>query len=456
MVLLLVGVLGSVALIDGANATTSFTKEREGATNLGRELLEVSRGVDYDKITSSSLPGELKSKPGYADESGGGGWQLIRRGVTYTVTASACAFDDATDGTASHDSTFCSSSATTPPGDSNPDDYRRVTFDISWTDRSKRPGKVSLTGVVTNPSGGLGPRISAFTCTSPSPSCVQPNKITSPASAVTFAVTSAAADAVRWSADDGSPGGDASGGPTSWSFSWNIGTPGAFACGATPSWLVDGDYLVTAQAFDSRGVPGDLKSLVVSLDRQAPASPCGLSGGFNAAFGIVDLQWLANPERDIVGYRIFRVKVNGEAADKEVCSLNTATTCYDSNPPSLSQNPTIQYYVVAYDGGGRSTAGPPITVSQVGNQAPQPPSNLTATFVDGAPTLTWTAATDPDGSIRFYRIYKDGTSLGKRYDATGAAGLTWSDKDESGGHEYWVTAVDDKFNESSPIGPVTP
>ncbi len=34
--ILLVGVLGTVTMIDGANATTSKTKAREGATHLGR------------------------------------------------------------------------------------------------------------------------------------------------------------------------------------------------------------------------------------------------------------------------------------------------------------------------------------------------------------------------------------------------------------------------------------
>ena len=43
MAILLVGLLGTVAMIDGANATTASTRGREGATNLARELVEASR-----------------------------------------------------------------------------------------------------------------------------------------------------------------------------------------------------------------------------------------------------------------------------------------------------------------------------------------------------------------------------------------------------------------------------
>ena len=89
MLVLLVGVLGTVGLIDGANATTSFTKGREGGTNLARELIEMSRSVDYDKVTAGALPGQLQSKPGLGDaDTGKAGWQITRRGVEYTIAGS--------------------------------------------------------------------------------------------------------------------------------------------------------------------------------------------------------------------------------------------------------------------------------------------------------------------------------------------------------------------------------
>lgn len=446
MMVLLVGVLGVVSMIDGANAITSVTKGREGATNLARELIETSRSVDYDKVTTSALPGQLQAKPGLSDASGAAGWQLRRRGIDYTIETTACTFDDAADNTAPHDASFCSNSATTPPGDTNPDDYRRVTFDVTWKDRN-RPHIVSQSALITNPSGGLGPTISSFTQSGSNP-------VTSSAqTTVSFAVTSSPADAVRWSADDGNSDGDASGGPTSWNFTWTIGTVGSFSCGTAPAWTLDGDYIITVQAFDSRGIPGDLRTKTVTLDRSAPAPPCGLSGGRNGS--VVDLQWLPNAERDIAGYRVFRLKLGSESADPEVCSLTAKTYCHDPSPPDPSTYPDVEYYVVAYDS-SRSAKSSNLSVAQTGNTAPDPPSNLSASFVDGLPTLSWTAATDPDGSIQFYRIYRDGVGLSSRYDATGDPALSWTDNDEQAGHNYWVTAVDDKFAESSPVGPVSP
>ena len=447
MVILIVGVLGTVSLVDGANATTSFTKGREGGTSLARELAEMTRGIDYDKVTPGLMAAELQTRPGLGDAAGEAGWQIKRRGITYTVTPDACTFDDATDKTASHDSSFCANSATSPDGDTNPDDYRRVTFDVSWTSRGK-PGKVSQTALITNPSGGLGPRITAFT-----PADEPLPVLSSSATKVDFVVTTTPADAVRWSADDGNSDGNASGSPAprTWNFSWQIGTVGAFSCSTAATWTLDGIYRVNAQAFDERGIPGDLRTKTVNLDRSAPAPPCGLTGGRNGT--VMELQWLANPERDIKGYQVYRRKMGVETFDPIVCSLTTKTECVDENPPAADLS--VTYYVVAIDGGDRRGQSADKTFAPTANVPPLSPSQLTGSIVDGQPTLTWTAATDPDGTIQFYRVYRGGTALANRYGATSGPQLSFTDKGESG-QQYWVTAVDDQFAESPPVGPVTP
>jgi Tfp pilus assembly protein PilV len=444
MLILIVGVLGSVALVDGANVSTSFTKARVGATNLARELTENSRAIDYDDLTTARLAGDLQAMPGLADaDTAAAGWQVKRSGVTYTVVASACTFDDATDKTASHDSTFCPNSATSPPGDTNPDDYRRVSFDVSWQSRGK-PGTVSQTALIANPSGGLGPRITDFS---------GPDGLTAEGTqSLTYSVTSTPGATVHWSADDGTSSGNASGGPTAWSFTWQLGAKGAWSCPNKPTWVVDGAYILSAQAFDSRGIPGDLKTKTVTVDRSAPAPPCGLKGGRNGS--IFDLAWSANPERDIRGYEVYRRKLAAETADPLVCALTTKTECFDAAPPPTTTSP-VSYYVVAVDGGGRRAQSADTSFSQGPNQAPNAPAQLTGTIVEGQPVLTWTAATDPDGTIQFYRVYRDGTALDMRYGATSGPQLSFTDKGEAG-HRYWVTAVDDKFAESAPVGPVTP
>ncbi len=444
MVLLTVGVLGTVAMIDGANASTSYTNARVGATNLARELAESSRAGDYDKLTPALVAGELMSRPGLEDsETAISGWQVKRRGITYTVVGSACIFDDATDKAAAHDADFCSNSATTPTGDTNPDDYRRVTFVVNWKSRGN-PGQVSQSALITNPSGGLGPRITSFT----GPATLTVEGTTS----LAYSVVSTPGETVRWSADDGTSNGNASGGPTAWSFTWQLGTKGTWACPNTPSWTVDGAYVLTAQAFDSRSIPGDLKTKTVTVDRSAPAPPCGLKGGRNGT--IFDLEWSPNPERDITGYEVYRRKIGAEPVDPKVCNLTTTTACFDSNPPPVTTSP-VSYYVVAVDGGGLRGQSADKSFSQGANTAPNAPPQLVGSMVDGQPVLTWTAATDPGGSIAFYRVYRDGSALDKRYGATSGPQLSFTDKGASG-HQYWVTAVDNGYAESLPVGPVSP
>ena len=445
MLVLLVGVLGTVAMIDGANATTSFTKAREGATNLAREALENSRAVDYDKLTSADLAGELQSKRKLPDERAAAGWQIERREIEYTVSVSACIVDDETDGAGSHTGgEFCAP----PPGtstESNPDDYRRVTAVVSWSSRGK-PGEVSQTAVVSNPSGGLGPRILSFN----GPDTVGPGATTA-----SFTAQTTSAEALRWTVDDGSSPPPATGGPTSWTFSWHLNQPETFSCEKTANWVLDGDYVVTAQAFDGRGIPGDLRARTVRVDRQAPAAPCGVDGGRNGS--IVDLQWLRNPERDIAGYRVFRKALPGETGDREVCTLTTETACYDSDPPDAQAYSEVEYYVRAEDAAPPSTdSAPTLTVQQGGNARPGPPTELEISVVDSFPTLSWKPASDADGSIRFYRVYRDGSSLGDRYGATSGPELSFVDRTGATGRRYWVTAVDDKFRESEHVGPVAP
>ena len=59
--------------------------------------------------------------------------------------------------------------------------------------------------------------------------------------------------------------------------------------------LVDGTYLISAQAYDSFGVSGAPRSLSITLNRYAPGMPTGFEAGRNGS--VVDLQWTAQPQR---------------------------------------------------------------------------------------------------------------------------------------------------------------
>src|SRR3954471_16158567 len=89
IVVLLIGVLGSVALVDAANRTSSTTRARESATNLARSVLEAARSLPYASLTPASAAAGVQADPGLADtDPGTAGWQVQRRNITLTITLS--------------------------------------------------------------------------------------------------------------------------------------------------------------------------------------------------------------------------------------------------------------------------------------------------------------------------------------------------------------------------------
>lgn len=457
---LVVGVLGTLTLLDSANDATSRTKSREAATNLAREIVEASRSIPYPNLTPSVFADELRSQPGLADANSDAGWNIRRRNVVYTVMADVCTVDDNTvakDGLGLHtgESTiYCAGqpelAAGQPPTDSNPDDYKRVKITISWQS-SGQQRTVLQEAVINNPGSAFAPAVRTLTHT--------PATATASTSALAFtATTTSRPDRVLWSVD-GIEQGQATGTQTTWGFSWDLGS------------VEDGTYLVSAQAFDEFGESGASKTETILLNRFYPDTPKPPVGGRNGAFG-VELEWEPNPERDVVGYRVYRTDVGSVPSplDTRVCETSVEdplpTSCRETPAPPDSPLVTYHYYVVAVApariGTGleesiRPTDLAPAQVLAVGdsNDAPTAPSAITAVRSDEGVTLTWTAASDPDGSIRYYRIYRDGVAYGDRLDRTPSGSvLTFVDGDPGlTSRTYWVTAVDDKLMESEPAPP---
>jgi type II secretory pathway pseudopilin PulG len=445
--ILMIGMMATFAMLDSANGTLNNNNARIGASNLARELTEYARAADYDKLTPALVAPALQAHP----TIGGSGNPFVvsRRGVAYSITATTCVFDDPKDGLATTPAPNACTPAAAPiagtPAEVNPDDFRRVSFDISWT-RDGHTSHLTQTALIVNPAGGLGPRIISLTDPSASGQ-------TTVGTSLTFTATSTPAHTVRWLVDDqlGSNG-DIAGPGTSWSFVWDFGTFGS------GNFDYDGVYLVTAQAFDSRGVPGDTKVTSVLLNRAAPIAPTGFEGGYNEAFGVFDLRWARNPERDIVAYRVYRD--DGTL----VCDLPVDTTyCTDTGAPRAETT----YRLVAVDkldldnpsnapGNLREGAEATrvITPPAAAGDVPPAPINLQATLSDNLPFLSWEQPPNPSGkAILFYRIYRDtGTGLADRYDTTPDGEPSYSDPNPGATtqHKYWITAVDSDYNESAP------
>jgi prepilin-type N-terminal cleavage/methylation domain-containing protein len=438
MFVLLVGMLGVVAMVAGANAVTVATRGREGATNVQRELVERARSIPYAKLNSTSIYDELQALPGLADVSASPGYQVRRRGFTYTATFGVCSVDDPKDGLGVHGTgAFCPGGAGAT--DTNPDDYKVVTVDLAWAE-SKGKGSSRQQALINSPGNNLGPGVCGITIDG-SANTVVTNTVSSlnVGVCVTFTPTTVAVTV------DGEAKGSAGGSGLSWAFPWTVDA------------LVDGNYLVGARAYDDQGRPGAQRSVTVTLNRFVPLIPTGLAAGRNGS--VVEAEWLANRERDVVGYRLFR-----DGAAVASCSFTTQTQCQDTAPPS---SPLLTYTVKALD---RDPSGNlregltslPVTVTTLNTQ-PNPPTDLTAsTDSQGDTVLEWEAP-DPDDpnfgdSIAFYRIYRDGTTVSDRIDRTGlGTEVTWTDARSAGeSHTYYVTAVDTQLAESTPVGPVSP
>jgi prepilin-type N-terminal cleavage/methylation domain-containing protein len=447
--ILLVGVLGVLTLINTANANTYRTKVRDGATGLGREVIEAARAVPYPDLSQDTVLAQLQAQPGLSDTTGDAVWHIQRRGITYTVAATVCSVDGGADGFGAHaGGTFCTDSSTTGTGDPDPDDYKRVGVDVTWSSQGKTV-KVRQEAVLNDPGSAFAPSVIAMTCT-------PTTMLTAATVSCTNVKTSQKAQSVRWYVDNVQRG-TASGSGTTWSFSWD------------PSAMTDGTYLVRAQAYDKYGQTGSGYIVTIQLNRNVPQAPTGVVGGRNPLWGsnTVELEWNPSPERDVTGYQVWRVTGGSVnlANDVKVCETKvtdaTATSCIDANAPTGNQ----RYYVLAVapargTSGNETSALPAYTStlqSDVPNNRPIAPTTVTATaLAGGGVQLSWTASADPDLTpIRYYRIYRDdATSFTGRYDITDTGAIvTWSDTSpNASSHRYWVTAVDDHLAES-PLGP---
>jgi type II secretory pathway pseudopilin PulG len=378
VVILVVGLLGTVALIDHANATTGTTKKREAATNLARQVVEGARKSSYVSLNSTSVAATLQLQPGLADvDASAPGWQLDSRGTRFTVTASLCSVDDPKDGlgvTHSATLTWCSSYAT--GSDNEPEDFKRVTITVTAPAGSEvQP--VTQTAIISRgtsnslPSGsgpgtGLGviscggsalitepalgacsarawnvygsvARCTHFGTTAPAgetactPSATYAGT-TPPITSINFRATFSEGPAsVKW-ALDGNNQGTATADLTDnrvWTFTWDLAD-------TYPNQTVDGPYDLTAQGYDVDGRPlGDPLRAHVQLNRFIPdlAAYQAPTAGRNPLWSnLVEIEWWPSPptttarlDRDWNGFRVNRY------CCKSTTQNYAATPCVTSN-----------------------------------------------------------------------------------------------------------------------------
>jgi prepilin-type N-terminal cleavage/methylation domain-containing protein len=438
---LLVGVLGVVALADGAARSTDVNKAREEGTNVARDVIEATHTFQYTSVTPSSILGQLQAQTGLADDdSATAGWQLNRRSIVYTATVSVCTFDDPKDGAGAHDATYCTDAGAAGTADSNPSDYKRVSTTVSWPDPN---GTETVTQSTLLRNNSRGPAITALS--------TSPTTIISGSSASFTLNTSLTPSRVQWYLDGSYQADLTSGisgsGTGPYTFSWGL----SGACSTNS--VQDGTYFVSVQAFDATDTSPGQRSVTVNINRCAPAAPANILGGRNR-WG-VELNWDDNLEDDVVGYYVYRGI--GAATPTQIASgpcggLVTVSTCIEPDPASSS---SLTYYVKAVDrdsaGALRAGAASSNLSVTTSNRAPNAPTIGSA---GTAATIGWYATTDPDSgdSVDYYRIYRDGQAFTNRYDVIDNVGspILWTDPTSGGTtHTYYVVAVDTHSKESA-------
>ena len=502
--LLLTGLVGTLTMLQGASNTTTTTKAREQGIGLQRELLEAARSVPYEQLVPTSIVTKVQAVGGLADQNAGGGWTIRRRGVTYTVSLGVCSVDDAGDGTGTRDPGYfcatgagnanasacinalgrtgniqgegatgsvvgdcgidldldgevdnllgCGASGCAGAGtDSNPDDYKRIVSLVRW-DRGGGTRFAVQAETIPNPGVSASPAITSLT-----PSIggtILTGQVTSATSIRFDAVTSTTPAAVAWSLD-GTPKGTAAGTGTAWNFTWSLGSVSA---SGTPNSdeILDGSYIISTKAFNSYAFGGAPRAKTVVLNRRIPYPVRNFSGGRNGSN--VEFEWTPNSERDIEGYKVFRV--GGRRRPGRV--QPHAEDGLPGHEPAPGTD--VTYYARAFDKDsagtlreGDASATHLVTTT---NNAPSPPASLTASFQgSGNAVLSWPASPgDPDSgdSIDHYNIYRDGQAYADRYDRTATGSILTFTDTKTGGtiHTYWITAVDTQHAESVIVGAV--
>lgn len=477
-VVLIVGLTSLFGLLDTSLKASAATRAREGATNLAREILEDARTIPYGQIAPPDIVKELQEMHGLANESGGATWQISRRGTTYTIKASECAIDDPKNGWGKHINVFGENPFCKDPEekefegkageveDPHPENLKRITVDVTWAATGRSP---DVHEVSTLSAAGEAPGLTAGNLRVESPLLTsgqtQPVIETQATTTLTFAVTSpSATTAMRWSLEGvpQTPAPVKKGETTTWNFSWSIPYPA----------VSDGTYQVSVQAIDATGVTGPPVSIAVTLIRGEPTAPAELRGGLNEVYvggvkkKVAELQWRANSERNVIGYRIYNPK-------ELVCpgseaTLSVATSCIDFNAPLPSASSiTYSAYALWRAANGVVKQGPANSVAVAGEPIVKPsaPAELKLGHAEGAVVLTWPVSTGSPAAT-FYRIYRGakGDLIGSknytsRYDvapppASGTT-VTYTDTDAEIEHTYWVTAVTANLTESEFVGGLT-
>jgi Tfp pilus assembly protein PilV len=446
-IVLTIGLLTTYLMLAVAVHSSSSVRQREEGVNLARQVTEDARSIPYSQLSTSTLVTMLQAYPGLANQGSGSAWQIKRGGYWYTVTAT---LNDPTTGGAPTTATSIKEVGVTVNWNTYQGNAHQYTETTLVSKAGQDPGlQASQLQLATPPWGAAGIQGTQFA------PVVTSTGITS----LTFTVNApAGTQAIVWTLNGNKQ------------TAWNGSAPGSGTTWTSSAWsitgLSDGTYTVGAAAEDANGVDGPAITIPVRLIRNVPSAPTVTGYGFNTNLPgvsgtVAEIQWKANPEQNVVGYRIYH-------GSTQICqtSLTTAnsscgvggnsawctstTSCVDLAPGSTTSNLTYTVKALYYDVNNTLQEGNGANVTLTsGTPTPPPAPTLAAgqgvsTQLDSTGIVTWTPSVGGT-PVSFYRIYRDGTGYTNRYDtidaSTCSAVCSYHDVNRSEGHSYYITAV---------------
>ncbi|GAB6275242.1 MAG: hypothetical protein STSR0004_21070 [Peptococcaceae bacterium] len=174
-----------------------------------------------------------------------------------------------------------------------------------------------------------------------------------------------------------------------------------------------------------------------------PAIPLGLSA--EPGNQQITLSWLANIEKDLGGYKIYR----SESLEGTYTLIHTAGKVTSWVDTGLTNGTTYYYKISAYSLVGLESEQSLPAWATPFNPAPAAPTGLTATAGNQKVTLQWNANSEED--LAGYKIYRSLTE-GGTYTLIHTAGkvTSWVDTGLTNGTTYYykISAYDADGNES--------
>jgi len=336
--------------------------------------------------------------------------------------------------------------------DAQPDDFKRLVTLVTW-DRGSGSRFVVQSATVSFPGLSAYGAITSLTLNN-YPLGANGYAVNDNPASLSFAATSSQqANQADWLLNGVDQGAIPAWTGTSGSFTWNLGgAADLLATAPSPGEVLDGAYSVGARVQDAGGIHGNQLAVAVQVNRRPPFPPTNfnLSG---AGTGTITGAWTAPPDQDVIGYHMWRTGGVGDPAAGKVVCTSTTTTCSDPSPPPSG---TLTYWATAIDlnaaGGQRDgqLSNSKTATAAPTNVPPTAPTNLQGSWVAGngshrTVTLTWTAATDADNGIQFYKIYRSTASGGPFALVNTQSGnqLTYSEGvTKNTTYWYYVLAVD--------------